>query len=129
MVLQGKYEAMYQGPQLDAFGRVSTKLSPPAVDPLEKTAMLQNSGVSVRIENHMEPKISVCVHKLFDVLVLLMSQQNKFRNKSGDYNTTVEISMDAYMALCGIPTTKSSKDETRAHIKNDLELLSQITIA
>lgn len=128
MVLSNKYEAMYQGPQLDAFGRVSTKLSPPAVDPLEKVAVLQDSGVSVQVEKYMKPKISVGVHKLFDVLILLLSQQNRFRDKSGNYNTTVEIVIDDYMALCGIPPTKSSKDETRATIKNDLDLLSQITI-
>lgn len=128
MVLSSKYEAIYQGPQLDAFGRVSTKLSPAAVDPLERVAMLQDSGVSVRVENYMKPKISVGIHKLFDVLILLLSQQNKFRNKSGNYNTTVEIAMDDYMELCGIPATKSSRDETRANIKNDLDLLSQITI-
>lgn len=128
MVLQGKYEAMYQGPQLDAFGRVSTKLSPPAVDPLERVAMLQNSGVTIQIEDQMNPQISVSVHKLFDVLILLLSKQNKFRPKSENYNTTVEIALNDYMALCGVPATKSSKDEARSNIKKDLELLSQITI-
>lgn len=129
MVLLNKYEAMFQGPQLDAFGKASTKLSPPIVDPLGKVAMLQNSGVSIRIKDHMTPKISVGFHKLFDVLILLLSQQNKFRSKSEKYNTTVEIALDDYMELCGIPATKSAKDETRIRVKNDLELLSQITIA
>lgn len=130
MLLQ-KYEAMFQGPHLDLFGQMSTKLLSPPVDPITKVAVLRKDNVTVHIENYenLDSKLSVSVHKLFDILVLLLSQQNQFRNKAQIYDTIVNCSLDDYMALCAIPPTKASRDETRMQVKKDLEMLSRISIS
>lgn len=122
---------MFQGPHLDLFGQMSTKLLSPPVDPITKVAVLRKDNVTVHIENYenLDSELSVSVHKLFDILVLLLSQQNQFRNKAQIYDTIVNCSLDDYMALCAIPPTKASRDETRMQVKKDLEMLSRISIS
>ena len=66
--------------------------------------------------------VSYCLSRL------ALGSQNTYRCPTSKIKTQVSISLDEYLALCGKPRTKASKDELRKAVSKELDLLYHISI-
>lgn len=123
------YSPMLQGTGTNRFTQISTRKSTPAVDAITGLATITSGSLKVFIEryNALEGGLRVSTHKLLDACTIALTAQNDYRG-SGDLRTLVVIPLEDYMARCGIPLTKPSKDKTRRRIKQDLETLYSTSI-
>jgi len=122
------FMAMLQGNATNQLTQISTRSHEPEINPLG-VATIENGNFKVFIEEYdkLTGGLRISTHKLLDACTIALTNQNNYRGK-GDLETTVNISLDDYMIMCGIPQTKSSKDKTRRKIKEDLDVLYSISI-
>lgn len=141
---QEKYLPMLNGPGTNLFGQVEIRQTDIKqaniksdvhrirVNSFDGCATVQHGDLTLYIdESHeLEADLSVGAHKLFDLLVWQLTQQNS--RKSSSPNVSVELSLDDYMAMCSnIPLSKigkSSKDTARKLVKKYLKVLSRVNI-
>lgn len=69
---------------------------------------------------------SVAAIKLLDICAIELTRINGYKPKR--LNTLVEIPLEKYMELCGIPLTKASMDKTRRIIKDIGEALYSVSL-
>lgn len=120
---------MLNGTGINQLTRINTNSRPPDVDEITGVATITEGSFKVFIEQYrtLTGELRVSTHKLLDLCTIALTRQNHFRGESAP-RTIVTISLDEYMALCGIPATKSSKDKTRRKVKEDLETLYNTSI-
>ena len=70
---------------------------------------------------------TVAALKLLDICALQLTHQNSHRTSKP--NTLVELPLEEYMKLNGIPLTKSSMDKTRRIVKDILEALYSVSFS
>lgn len=108
---------------------VSLTGAEPTVDPYTGSALIEKGALKVFIDGYSELKgLRISTIKLLDMCYIELTQSNHYRHKSGARNTSVNIPLERYMELCGIPLTKSSKDKTRRKVKEDLDTLYAISL-
>lgn len=119
-----KYSAMLQGTGTNKLSQISTRRNVPDVDAITGLATITTTGLTVFIEKYrnLEGGLRVSTQKLLDICTMKLTGQNHYRG-TGEMNTLVEIPLDDYMSMCGVPMTKPSKDKTRRKVKEDLETL------
>lgn len=123
------FRAMLQGMATNRFTQLSTRSSSVTVDEATGMATLQKGTMTVFIEkfNTLSGELRVSTHKLLDACTIVLTEQNAFRS-NGPLHTMVSIPIEDYMAQCGIPLTKASKDKTRRKVKEDLEVLYNVSL-
>lgn len=103
---------------------VSLTGAEPTVDPYTGSALIEKGTFKVFIDGYRELKgLRISTFKLLDMGYMVLTQSNHYRDKSGARNTIVNIPIERYMELCGIPLTKPSKDKTRRKVAEDIETL------
>ena len=125
-----RYTPMLHGAATILFAQITTASTPPDIDLLTGAATYKKGDLHLTVD-HAEDvgaDISVQTHKLFDVLVLVLSSQNTYRCPASKIKTQVTISLDEYLTLCAKPRTKASKDELRKAVSKELDLLYHISI-
>ena len=98
-------------------------------DPITLESVVESRSARLFISNYGQlfaPRGSV--FKLFDMLCIELTRANTYRGKKGAEYTTVIISVDKYMELCGIKPTKPNKDKARLRIKEDMQTLYEMSI-
>ena len=131
-----RYLPMLQGNLTGFFTQITTSVFPPAQNSLTGNAHVKIGPVDLVISDYEQlrvtlkesPEITVQTLKLFDVLVLILSQQNKYRCDSTRINRTVSIALDDYVQMCGKPLTKATKDVMRKSLHRDMTLLCHISL-
>lgn len=73
--------------------------------------------------------LRISTHKLLNVCTIALTQQNNYRGRTDRIKPQVEIPLESFMEMCGIPLTKPSKDKTRRRVAEDLETLFQIRLS
>ena len=118
------YSPMLQGTGTNRFTQLSTRRKAPPVDEITGLATIQSGTLKVFIEryNALQGGLRVSTHKLLDACTIALTAQNSYRGTAPP-KTLVVIPLEEYMARCGIPLTKPSKDKTRRRVKEDLETL------
>lgn len=125
-----RYSPMLHGVATTLFAQIITASTSPDIDLLTGAAKYQRGDLRLIVDRAEDVgvNISVQTHKLFDVLVLALGSQNTYRCPTSKIKTQVSISLDEYLALCGKPRTKASKDELRKAVSKELDLLYHISI-
>lgn len=125
----GAFSPMLQGAGTNKLTQLSARKAPPAVDAITGIATITNGNLTVFIEkyNHLTGGLRISTHKLLDACTIALTAQNDYRG-AGEPNTLVAIPLEDYMTRCGKPITKSSKDEMRKKVKQDLEALYNTSI-
>ena len=125
-----RYSPMLHGVATTLFAQIITASTSPDIDLLTGAAKYQRGDLHLIVDRAEDVgvNISVQTHKLFDVLVLALGSQNTYRCPTSKIKTQVSISLDEYLALCGKPRTKASKDELRKAVSKELDLLYHISI-
>ena len=126
---KGAFSPMLQGTGTNKLTQISTRKNNPAVDAITGLATITNGNLTVFIEkyNNLAGGLRISTHKLLDACTIALTAQNDYRG-SGEPKTTVTIPLEDYMSRCGKPLTKSSKDEMRKKVKQDLEALYSTSI-
>lgn len=126
---EGYYSPMLQGTGSNRLTQISTRREDPPVDAITGLATITSGSLKVFIEryNALEGGLRVSTHKLLDACTIALTAQNDYRGGSPP-KTLVVIPLEDYMARCGIPLTKPSKDKTRRRIKQDLDTLYSTSI-
>lgn len=124
------YMPMLHGNGTVYFGQMSTKLKSRSINNCMDEPIFKRDDFSVYLnaENLSKPSITARTHKLFDVLVILLTAQNTYKGSDKRLKTEVQMELSDYLTLCGIPATKSSRDEQRKLAKKDPETLSRISL-
>lgn len=127
-----RYRPMLHGAATNRLTQISSRRHIPLVDPITGLATIVSRGLTVSIENYQKlggVGLKVSTHKLLDLCSMALAAQNDYRGSSDEPNPVVVITLDEYMSHFGIPLTKPSRDRARARIKEDLEVLYNISIA
>lgn len=125
---QLSFVAMLNGTATNQLTNISPRSNPPVIDAITGNATIERGSLKVFINNYSDIKgLRTSTLKLLDACTVLLTRQNSFRGE-GSLNTVVEIPLERYMELCGIPLTKPSKDKTRRKVKEDLETLYNISL-
>ena len=125
---QLSFVAMLNGTATNQLTNISHHSNPPVIDAITGNATIERGSLKVFINNYSDIKgLRTSTLKLLDACTVLLTRQNSFRGE-GPLNTVVEIPLERYMELCGIPLTKPSKDKTRRKVKEDLETLYNISL-
>lgn len=99
-------------------------------DTITSESMIKGGNISLFIEKYgdlLAPRCSV--FKLFDVFCVELAKINDYRSAKGAQHTTVTISLDSYMTLCGLdPAKKPLKDKTRRRVHEDLDYLYRFSL-
>lgn len=124
------YMPMFHGNGTVYFGQMSSKLKNRSIKDCTDEPIFKRNDFSVYLntKNLSKPSITARTHKLFDVLVILLTAQNAYKGSDKRLNTEVQFELRDYLTLCGVPTTKSSHDEQRKLVKKDLETLTRISL-
>lgn len=125
----GGFSPMLQGTGTNQFTQISTRRKFPNIDEITGLATLTSGTLTVFIEkyNSLTGGLRIFTHKLLDACTIALTAQNHYKG-TGPMNTLVVIPLEDYMAKCGIPLTKASKDKTRRKVKEDLEALYNTSI-
>ena len=121
---------MLHGNGTTLFSQIITASALPDIDMLTGIIKYKKGSLNLTIDQgeNFDSDISIRTHKLFDVLVLVLSSENTYRCSVSKLKTQVSISLDEYLALCGKHQTKASKDELRKAVSKELKLLRNISI-
>lgn len=107
---------------------INTRSNKPIIDPITGNATIEQGTLRVFTDGYKDLKgYRISTHKLLDICQMILSRQNQHK-KTDVINQTVAISIDDYMALCGIPLTKPSRDKTRRKVSEDLMTLFHTAI-
>lgn len=102
---------------------------PLAIDPVTREGKVEEGSLTVFISGCQElfsPRSSVI--KLLDMFRLELTKQNTYR-ADGAANPDVTLSLDRYMELCGLDSSKKAlKDKTRRRVHEDLNLLYNLSM-
>lgn len=126
-----RYRPMLHGAATNRLTQISSRRHVPLVDPITGLATIVSRGLTVSIENYQKlggAGLKVSTHKLLDLCAMALAAQNDYRG-SGEPNPMVIIALDEYMRHFGIPLTKPSRDRARTRVKEDLDILYNISIA
>jgi hypothetical protein len=126
---QPPYSPALQGIGTNKLAQLSTRRTPPTIDKITGRATITDGDFAVFIEkyNNLAGGFRVSTHKLFDALTIQFTNQNDYKG-TGEANTIVSILLEKYMRRCGTPLTKTSKDKTRRNVKEDLEVLYNVSL-
>lgn len=129
-IFDQNYIPMLQGPATTTFFQITAESTPPKSDLLTGAAKYQKGDLNLIVDQAKDvgANMSVQTHKLFDVLVLILSSQNTYRCPTPNLKTRVSISLDEYLGICGKTQTKAAKDELRKMLSRELDLLYRISI-
>lgn len=124
------FTAMLNGIATNQLTNISTRSNPPLVDAITGNATIEQGTLKVFIDKYSELTggLRTSTHKLLDACTIALTDQNNFRGKDDTLNPLVTIPLERFMELCGIPSTKPSKDKTRRKVKEDLETLYHISM-
>lgn len=122
------FVAMLNGTAINQLTNLSPHSNPPIIDAITGNATIERGSLKVFIDSYSDIKgLRTSTLKLLDACTVLLTRQNSFRS-DGPLNTVVEIPLERYMELCGIPLTKPSKDKTRRKVKEDLDTLYHVSL-
>ena len=127
------FNPMFQGPGTNRLAQLGSRRPLPEVNPITGVATITKGDLKVFIDqwnaNQAGSGLKVSTLKLLDVCALALTSINSHRpGPANPPKTSVAIDLDDYMRICGIPNTKPSKDKTRRKVKNDLEILYNISL-
>ena len=133
---KNEYVSMLHSTVTALFSQISTHAILPTINLLTGNAHMKIGSGEIIIRDYEQlraalnedSEITVQTLKLFDVLVLKLSQQNKYRCDSTRTNRTVSIALDDYVQMCGKPPTKATKDVMRKLLYRDMTLLCHISL-
>ena len=92
---------------------------------------IKEADLTVSIENYEDiiAKLGASTYKLLDVLTIKLTEKNHYKPKEGaNINNEVEISIEEYLEMQNKTISKPNKDKQRLLLKNDLQLLYNISI-
>lgn len=123
------YRPMLSGPATNQLTTTSTKATPFNINAITGTATLTTGSLKLFIEQYANLKgsLKVSTYKLLDALTMELTDQNHYR-KSGSINTLVTLPLGEYMKICGIPDTTASKKWTRKKVKEELDILYNLSL-
>lgn len=120
--------AMFHGQAIDRLMQISTRKTPPVMNPVTGVAQIVRDDMVIFIKKpETFAGLRVSTLKLLDIFVGALTKQNQHRGKQKP-KRHVLISSERCMKLCGIPMTKSSKDKARCRLNEDTETLLRISI-
>ncbi|GHU50018.1 hypothetical protein AGMMS49975_00200 [Clostridia bacterium] len=126
---EAKYSPMLNGNATNKVTKISEKKNPARLDAYTGAATFTDSDFSLIIQKYTQLSCGfrTSTKKLLDALTIRLSEQNHYKG-GGEPNLNAVISLEKYMSLCGKPLTKSSIDKTRKIVKEDLEILFNMSI-
>lgn len=128
---QSNFSEMLNGTATNQLTSINTNSNPPKVDDVTGDATIEQGTLKVFINdyNKLTGGLRTSTAKLLDVCTLVLSHQNNYKETDlNKLNKVVTIPLEEYMALCGIPDTKASKDKTRRKVNEDLDTLYHISM-
>lgn len=128
--LNPHYNPMFQGPGTNRLVSISSRRDQARVDPITGQAVITKGDLTVFIDQWSSQAgsgLRVSTFKLLDICALVLTSINKHKAGEGA-RTQVAVSLDDYMRICGVPATKPSKDKARRKVKEDLEVLFNISL-
>lgn len=126
---QSPFSPMLQGTGSNKLSQISTRSSSANIDAITGVATISSGDFKVFIEGYrnLAAGLRISSHKLLDACAIALTRQNDFRGE-GELLTTVIIPLDEYVKMLGKPETKSTMDEVRKRVKEDLETLYSVSI-
>lgn len=111
---QTTFSTIRQGTATNKLTKIRAKLGEnTTIDPVTGTALIVNGDLLVSVSNFGELEgFKTSTYKLFDALVVALTE-------SGAKGPAITLSLDEYMAKCGLRDRK----EARRQVKADLEIL------
>jgi len=127
------FNPMFQGPGTNRLAQLGARRPEAEVDPVTGRAIITKGDLTVFIDRWNSQQagsgLRISTLKLLDVCALALTAVNPHRPGAGQIpRTSVSIDLEDYMGICGIPQTKPSKDKTRRKVKEDLEILYNISL-
>jgi hypothetical protein len=125
IILEGRFEPVFNGPGTNQLSRINTCGSPPAVDDAG-TANIRKTG-SVEIKDYalLDLRIKVSTIKLLRICILILTNQNRYRSE--EPNLKISISIDEYMRIIG-RSDRRRKYDLINELKKDLVSLYNISL-
>ena len=126
------FNPMFQGPGTNRLAQLGARRPAAEVNPVTGEAVITKGDLTVFIDrwnSQAGSGLRVSTFKLLDVCALALTAVNPHRPGPGlAPRTSVSIDLDDYLDICGIPDTKPSKDKTRRKVKEDLEILFNLSL-
>lgn len=131
--LNPHFNPMFQGPGTNRLAQLGSRRPLPEVNPVTGEAIITKGDLRVFIDKWNSSQagsgLKISTLKLLDICALALTAINTHRPGSArPPKTSVSIDLDEYMRICGIPATKPSKDKARRKVKEDLEILFNISL-
>ena len=123
------YSPMLQGTGSNKLSQISTRSTAPDVDAITGVATITDGEYKVFIEkyNELAGGLRISTHKLLNACTIALTALNQYRG-NGNIETAVCIPLEKYVKDIGKPLTKSTIDEVRKRVKEDLETLYSVSI-
>lgn len=123
------FVSKYNGPGIAQLKHINKHSNFSKMDNITGDAVIEQGQLKISIENYSNFNgLKTSALKLLDICTISLTNQNKYKGDIEKINPTVVISLEQYMELCGIPNTKSSKDNARRKVQKDLQALYQISL-
>ena len=123
--ITNKFLPLLNGTPTNRLSHIRKK--PSKIDAITHEATIEDGNLKVFIEGYNEIKgLRTSTLKLLDFCTMKLTQQNHYRGRS--ISPTVTFALDEFMTACGVPLTKSSKDQFRRKVKEDLETLYRMSL-
>lgn len=127
---QKPFVAMLNGTATNQLISLNSSTTQPVIDAITGNATIEQGTLKVFIDsyNELTGGLRVSTSKLLDACTIALTQANHYRGADSELKPTVTIPLDRFMELCGVPSTKASKDKMRRKVKEDLDTLYHISM-
>lgn len=118
------YAPILSGVGSNKLALISTRIKPD-IDTEAETATYMQSGLSLIIGDYgsITEGFRVSTQKLYDMLVLKLTNQNHYGDLTGNLNRRVTIHLDDILSARGAPLTEASRKRIRKICREDLATL------
>jgi hypothetical protein len=127
---QKPFVAMLNGTATNQLISLNSSTTQPVIDAITGNATIEQGTLKVFIDsyNELTGGLRVSTSKLLDACTIALTEANRYRGADSELKPTVTIPLDRFMELCGVPSTKASKDKMRCKVKEDLDTLYHISM-
>jgi len=127
---QKPFVAMLNGTATNQLISLNSSTTQPVIDAITGNATIEQGTLRVFIDsyNELTGGLRVSTSKLLDACTIALTEANHYRGADSELKPTVTIPLDRFMELCGVPSTKASKDKMRRKVKEDLDTLYHISM-
>ena len=128
-IQKSPFSAMLQGTGTNKLAQTSTRNKKPNVNTITgvATIMQDNHMTIIKNFNALRSDLRISTHKLLDTCIMALTAQNNYRG-TGKIETKVTIPLREYAAMLGKPLTENTLRDFRKRVKEDLDILFNISL-